>query len=141
MVPQWSSIRDVGDDAAVADAENDGKPLPLTSQPEQWMLASRQGERVTKRRPVPTEDSCVRSTSSCLQKTSISCRQLTRATKSYCRQRLTISAINYSGRASELGGIINLVDRRRSSLSRCDRRHLSRAKLITSSIDMPWQNF
>ena len=29
--------------------------------------------------------------------------------------------INYSGRASELGGIVNLVDRRRSSLSRSER--------------------
>ena len=36
----------------------------------------------------------------------------------YCRQSLTICAINYSGRASELGGTVNLVDRRRSSLSR-----------------------
>ena len=32
---------------------------------------------------------------------------LCRATKSRCRQRLTICAINYSGRASELGGIID----------------------------------
>ena len=53
---------------------------------------------------------------------SISCRQLTRATKSCCRQRLTICAINYSGRASELGDIVNLVDRRRPiSLSRSER--------------------
>ena len=51
---------------------------------------------------------------------SISCRYLTRATKSCCRQRLTICAINYSGRASELGGIIDLVDRRQSSLSRSE---------------------
>ena len=50
-----------------------------------------------------------------------SCRELTRATKSCCRQRLTICAINYRGRASELGGIIDLVDRRRPSLSRCER--------------------
>ena len=35
-------------------------------------------------------------------------------------QSLTIYAINYSGRASELGGIIDLVDRRRSSLSRSE---------------------
>ena len=35
-------------------------------------------------------------------KTSISCRQLTRATKSWFRRSLTIAAINYSGRASEL---------------------------------------
>ena len=49
---------------------------------------------------------------------SISCCWLARATKSCCRQSLTISAINCSGRASELGGIVNLVDRRRSSLSR-----------------------
>ena len=32
-----------------------------------------------------------------------------------------ITVINYSGRASELGGIVNLVDRRRSSLSRSER--------------------
>ena len=43
------------------------------------------------------------------------------ATKSCCRQRLAICAINYSGRTSELGGIIDLVDRRRPSLSRCER--------------------
>jgi len=43
------------------------------------------------------------------------------ATKSCCRQRLTICAINYSGRASELRDVIDLVDRRRSSLSRCER--------------------
>ena len=48
----------------------------------------------------------------------------------------------YSGRASELGGTVNLVDRRRSSLSRSERRHLSRAKLTArSTIDMPWRNF
>jgi len=29
--------------------------------------------------------------------------------------------MNYSDRASELGGIVNLVDRRRSSLLRCER--------------------
>jgi len=52
---------------------------------------------------------------------SISCRWLTRATKSCCRQRLTICAINYSGRSSELRGIIDLVDRRRPSLSRSER--------------------
>jgi len=61
---------------------------------------------------------------------------LIRATLSCCRQRLTITAINYSGRASELGGIVNLVDRRRSSLSRCERPRC-RAKL---TIDMPWRN-
>jgi len=66
--------------------------------------------------------------------TSISCRLLTRTTKSCCRQRLTICAINYSGRASELGGIVDLVDRRRSSLSRSERPHFS-------TIDMPWRNF
>jgi len=52
---------------------------------------------------------------------SVSCRKLTRATKSCCRQRLTICAINYSGRASELGGIIDLVDRRQPSVSRSER--------------------
>ena len=50
--------------------------------------------------------------------------------------------MHYSGRASELGGIINLVDRRRNSLSRSERRHLARANLIArSTIDMPWRNF
>jgi len=39
----------------------------------------------------------------------------------YSRQRLTICAINYSGRASELGGIIDLVDRRWPSLSCSER--------------------
>jgi len=39
--------------------------------------------------------------------TSISCRKLTRATKSCCRHSLTICAINYSCRASELGGLLN----------------------------------
>jgi len=38
--------------------------------------------------------------------------------------------INYSGRASELGGIIDLVDRRRPSLSHSERPPFS-AKLIT----------
>jgi len=42
-------------------------------------------------------------------------------TKSCCRQSLTICAINYSGRTSELGGIVNLVDRRQPSLSRSER--------------------
>jgi len=46
---------------------------------------------------------------------------------------------NYSGRASQLGGIINSVDRRRRySLSRSERRHLSQAKLIAHST---WRNF
>ena len=48
-------------------------------------------------------------------------RLLARATESCCRQSLTISAINYSGRATELGGIVNSVDRRRSSSSRSER--------------------
>ena len=49
------------------------------------------------------------------------------------RTKLTICAINYSGRASELGGIINLVDRRRSSYHAVHAwgDHLSRAKLTT----------
>ena len=55
-------------------------------------------------------------------RTSIGCRWLTRATKSRSRQSVTICATNYSGRASELGGTINLVDRRRSSLSHALRR-------------------
>ena len=63
-------------------------------------------------------------------KPSISCRLLTRATKSCCRQLLTICAINYSGRESELGGIIDLVDRRRPVYHALSV-HLSRAKLIT----------
>jgi len=63
-------------------------------------------------------------------------RKLNRATKSCCRQSLRISAINYTGWALELGGIINLVDQRVS-----ERRLLSRAKLIARSVDMPWWNF
>jgi len=47
---------------------------------------------------------------------------------------LTICAINYSGRASELWGIINSVDRRRCSLSRSGRPPLE-------TIDMLWWNF
>jgi len=46
--------------------------------------------------------------------------KLTRATKSCCRQRLTMYAINYSGRASELGSI-DSVDQRRRSLSCSER--------------------
>ena len=72
------------------------------------------------------ETTCTRS-----PEPSISCRQLTRATKSCCRQRLTICAINYSGRASQLGGIINLVDRQLPSLSRSERPPFCRAKMIT----------
>ena len=41
-----------------------------------------------------------------------------------------ICALNYSGRASERGGIIDLVDRRRPSLSVLSV-HLSQVKLIT----------
>ena len=49
--------------------------------------------------------------------------------------------MNYSGRALELGGIIDLVDRRRPSLSRSERPPFS-AKLITHFDDhMPWRNF
>ena len=45
---------------------------------------------------------------------------------------LKITVINYSSRASELGGIVNSVYRRQSSLSRFERPvHLSPAKLIT----------
>jgi len=52
------------------------------------------------------------------------------------------SAINYSGRASQIEGIINLVEQRRSNLSRSERRSLSRAALIArSTIDIPWRNF
>ena len=47
--------------------------------------------------------------------------ETTCTTKSFCRQSLTICAINYSGRASELRGIINSVDRRRPGLSRSER--------------------
>jgi len=44
----------------------------------------------------------------------------------------------HTGRASKLGGIVNPVDRRRPSLSRLERRHISRAKLVArSTIDMP----
>ena len=57
------------------------------------------------------------------------------------RQRLTISDINYSRRASELGGIINFVDRRLPSLSRSGypkfgtklQREVSLGSLVTSS--------
>ena len=48
------------------------------------------------------------------------------ATKSYCRQRLTICAINYSGRASELGGVFDF-----GPVYHALSVHLSRAKLIT----------
>jgi len=41
--------------------------------------------------------------------------------KSCCKESFTITVINYSGRASELGGIVNLVDRRLSSFSRSER--------------------
>ena len=51
------------------------------------------------------------------QRTPITCRQPTRATEQCCRPSLTTTVRNYSGRASALGGIVNLVDRRRSSLS------------------------
>ena len=74
--------------------------------------------------PIATQQ-CRNYTCTTSPELSISCRQLTRATKSCCRQRLTISAINYSGRASELGGIIDLVDRRRPSLSRSERQPFS----------------
>ena len=42
-------------------------------------------------------------------------------TKSRCRQSFTIIVISYSGRASELGVIVNIVDWRRPSLSRSER--------------------
>ena len=59
-----------------------------------------------------------------------------------CRQRLTIYAINYSGRASELGGIIDLVDRRRSSLSRSERPPFSSQVDNTFlTMDTPLRNF
>ena len=62
-------------------------------------------------------------------------------TKSCCRQSLTISAINYGGRASGLGGTIDLVDQRRSVFHALSV-HLPRAKLTArSTIDMPWRNF
>ena len=62
--------------------------------------------------------------------TSITCHYLTHATESCCRQSSTITIINCSGRASELGGTVNLVDRRRSSLS-CSERPTFSAKSIT----------
>ena len=57
-------------------------------------------------------------------------------------ESLAISAINYSGRASELGGITNVVDKRRSSiLCLSTFIHLSRAKLTAHSrTNMRWQN-
>jgi len=36
-----------------------------------------------------------------------------------------VSVINYRGRASELGGSVNIIDRRRSTFSRCERPPLS----------------
>ena len=53
------------------------------------------------------------------------CHRWTRVTKSRHRQSFTISAKNYSGRASELGCIVNLFDKRPSSLSRSGRPPLS----------------
>jgi len=50
---------------------------------------------------------------------------LTRATESCCRQSLPITAINYSGRASELGGIVDGPVYHVLSV------HLSRGELIT----------
>jgi len=72
--------------------------------------------------------------------TSINCRQLTRATKSCCRQSLTISAINCSGRASNIGGIVNLLTDD-GPVYHALTVHLSRAKLIArSTVDMLWRN-
>ena len=72
-------------------------------------------------------------------KTSISCRQLTRATKSWFRRRLTIAAINYSGRASELLSTKLTND---GPVYHALSVHLSRTKLIArSTIDIPWRNF
>jgi len=55
-----------------------------------------------------------------------------------------ITVINYTGRASELGGTVNLVDRRRSGLSRSERqpcRAKSTGRQQVSTIDMPKRDF
>ena len=44
-----------------------------------------------------------------------------------------MTVINYSGRASELGGIIDFVDQRRSTVYHALSVHLSRAKLTARS--------
>jgi len=59
-----------------------------------------------------------------------------------CRQSMTISVINYNGRASELWGIKNLDDRRRSSLFSRYERPLFRVQLIVrSTIDIQGRNW
>jgi len=57
-------------------------------------------------------------------------------TKSCCRQSWTISAINNSIRASQLGGIVNLADWWWPSLS-----SFERPPFLRPAIDMPRPNF
>ena len=64
-------------------------------------------------------------------------------TESCCRQKLTITVINYSGRVSELGGTVNTVYWRRSSLSRSEHPPLSSwaDKMFRRWTYLLWQNF
>jgi len=66
-------------------------------------------------------------TSTTTSSNSIICRYLTR------------TMCVWSGRASEHGGIVNLVDRRRSSLSRSERYRANLKTRLTTEV--PWQNF
>jgi len=52
-----------------------------------------------------------------------------------------MSAINYSGRVSELGGIINLIDQRRPSLSRSERPRCRAQSITRFDDDMPGDIF
>ena len=64
-------------------------------------------------------------------------------TESCCRQNLTITVINYSGRVSELGGTVNTVDWQRSSLSRSEHPPLSSwaDNMFRRWTYLLWQNF
>jgi len=73
--------------------------------------------------------------------TSITCRYLTRATKSCCRQSLVISTINYIGRGSELWGNINLVDRQVQFIRLRASTFLELSWQHASMIDILWRNF
>ena len=57
-----------------------------------------------------------------------------RATESFCRQSSTITVIHYSGRATELGGIVNLLTDDGPVYHDLSV-HLSRAKLTTHFYD------
>jgi len=72
------------------------------------------------------------------------CVDWTKRLKKHLQLPETICAINYSGWASDLGGIINLVDRQLLSLSRSERPPFSSLvdnTIARSTIDMPWRNF